>query len=193
MWEAVALSMNIEPRSVNIDPTRVNVTEFVFGESTDFADRLLVLARNLTAGSLRARSQNMVIPARCTVALGDFAVWAHSLGWDMPWELRNMATRGNQDESEKQVNPEKNDAKTNPKAKVETSANVETSLGTRERNNVARIIGVLAIEAKIDLGEVHKSAKAIEVLTEQCGVRVSDDTIAQWLKRAVEQLGKLSK
>jgi hypothetical protein len=65
-------------------------------------------------------------------------------------------------------------------------SNAEKPVTTRERNNVARIIAALSQAGQIDLSDPYKTARAIEALTEQNGTRVSDDTIAKWLKEAKE-------
>ncbi len=171
LWEAVALSQNVEPRSIKINPHSWMGSRLIFEEPKQFTDRLLVAERNLTSGQLRALSIIMGRPTQCTISLSQFATWALSIGWDIPPELARMA-------------------KTESTSCTEEASVVEKPLTTRERNNVARVIAALTQAAKIDLSDPYKAAKAIEALTEQLDARVSDDTIVKWLKEAAAVLGK---
>ena len=96
--------------------------------------------------------------------------WAKAKGFEVPWlewAQQNFLLIPNESVSE------------------ETASR---PLGTRERRNVARIIAVLAQKAGFDLSEPFKAATAIELATERNGHRVSDDTIASWLKAAANEL-----
>ncbi len=168
LWEAVALSLNLDPRCVKVNRNSWMVGTSVIDESPEFSARLLVAERNLTSQKLRPRAFIISQPRQCDVSLHEFSVWAISVGWNLPPELMEIAERTDV-----------------PKA--QESLAVEKSLGTKERNTIARIIAALAAIADLDLSQPHKAAQVIENQTQTLGIRVSNDTIVKWLKEATAQ------
>ena len=83
IWEAVALSLNIEPRKVRHIGTSWMGDNHGFKERQDFEDRILV-AKNApsTAGGLPRVVVSLYDPTESKVNLAEFAQWARNLGWD---------------------------------------------------------------------------------------------------------------
>lgn len=171
LWEAVALSLNLDPRRIKINRHSWMASDLIFEERKEFSDRLLVAQRNLTSGNLMARHYNSASPNVCSVSLGEFSVWALSIGWTLPPVLTKIGESVGAN-------------------KVQQPPPTEKPLGTRERNTIARIIAALTSMAKVDLSEPHKAAGAIEAETARLGIQVSDDTIAKWLNEAATALGR---
>lgn len=93
-WEAVALSMNIEPEKARTNKYAWMGAEHPFDEGDEFNDRLSVLLANL--------ADRASFPTPCTLNLGDgykngvrlteFAAWAKSIAhWEMPPEMVELA------------------------------------------------------------------------------------------------------
>ena len=89
VWEAVALSIDIEPESewfsegkwiANKDSQKYRL----------FRERITVATRN---NALTRKWLNLVDPTLHGVSLGDFANWANDLRWTIPPELTEIGTR----------------------------------------------------------------------------------------------------
>lgn len=94
VWEAVAVSLNIDPKKIRTRPNAWmgNGEHFPHDEGQQFEDRIEVLRRNLGGGrGLPLASIIMGKPDYCEVRIADFARWARSLHWDMPEELAVLA------------------------------------------------------------------------------------------------------
>ena len=91
LWQAVALSLDIDPDSVKHDYSWKAEADF-FDESQEFIDRLEVLKNNLGDHPLLTPLiVNMIDPFGSNVGLGSFAEWAHSVGdWKLPGELTRL-------------------------------------------------------------------------------------------------------
>lgn len=83
--QCVALSLNIDPDSIEIDP--------VFGRDPilprrlrEFRDRIDIARENLHR-TLRCTAVAMDRPLQSRVSLRDFAAWVRQIGWDAPQEL----------------------------------------------------------------------------------------------------------
>jgi hypothetical protein len=94
-WEAVALSLDIEPSEIETHPDvwLANSDRHPFNEGNEFDDRLAVLLANLSdrasfspcAISLSYRHEN-------SVQLGEFSAWASRVAdWSIPQELRALS------------------------------------------------------------------------------------------------------
>jgi hypothetical protein len=84
LWQCVALSLNIDPDSIEIDP--------VFGRDPilptrfrEFRDRIDIAGENLHR-TLRGTAVAME-PLQSRVSLRDFAAWVRQIGWDVSQEL----------------------------------------------------------------------------------------------------------
>lgn len=91
LWEAVALSLNIEPRTVRRPQHQWMGgpgVALLFNESATFDDRLLVAERNLTrSGEGPLRTGDLDHARRCRIDLAEFGSWARSLNWTLPVEF----------------------------------------------------------------------------------------------------------
>ncbi len=92
VWEAVALSLNIEPMSI---ARGRSWREYVTRNDSDgaFTKRLLVATRNLGAEKiLRPISYDQGL-GNYSIDLGVFANWAIGIKWDVPGQFAEIATR----------------------------------------------------------------------------------------------------
>ena len=96
LWEAVALSLNIEPGKVKHSKTGWMADAHLFEESQEFKDRIFIAVRNLGKNpSLHATAIAMDHPEGCEVSLASFAAWACSINWGIPQQLAEMAAEFN--------------------------------------------------------------------------------------------------
>lgn len=87
LWQAVALSLNIDPASAD-ESYSWKAEETLTGEAQEFKDRLDVLIANFNRHPLlRATSLSLSDPAESSLLLGLFAAWADTIPWDIPAEL----------------------------------------------------------------------------------------------------------
>lgn len=84
LWEAIALSLDIDPRRVRFDP-RDDKPDFN-RDGQAFADRFEV-ARRQRATTFEVTSVSPFQPHRTGVTLSSFVTWAHSIGWTLPQEM----------------------------------------------------------------------------------------------------------
>jgi hypothetical protein len=90
VWQAVALSLDIDPQKVRVSSTgwMAGGGGFFHEENQDFSDRLLVLRNNLGQESgLPLLSISMGDPDRCEIAVADFVKWALKSEWPIPPQL----------------------------------------------------------------------------------------------------------
>ncbi len=170
LWEAVALSLNIEPALVKHSKHGWMSDSHLFDESKLFKDRIFVAKRNLsTDGPLKPTAIATGHPEGCEFSLAEFAGWACSISWEIPPELGEkieLATDAQQNKPD----------------------SIEKPLQTRERNNLLMIIAALAEIADIDISAPHKAAYVIAMHTELMGRSISQKTIANKLKEIPEAL-----
>jgi hypothetical protein len=84
-WEAVALSLNIEPEKVNTNPHAWMGANHPFDEGNEFSDRLAVLLANLSNKQFFPTpcALNMEGAYKCGVRLSEFVDWCVSVA---EWE-----------------------------------------------------------------------------------------------------------
>jgi hypothetical protein len=91
LYEAVALSLNIDPERIRRNP-RAWMGGKRFDEDQEFLDRLFVSKRNLdslgplNSMGVRYYQEDPVVNVQA------FAAWAASIGWNLPAELVGPAT-----------------------------------------------------------------------------------------------------
>lgn len=96
LWEAVALSLNIEPEQVVPNPTAWMGSEHPFSESEEFRDRLETLRRNLEnpgvskVGASKVRSQRNSEWWQRTISATRFVSVATQFSWPIPEALNNL-------------------------------------------------------------------------------------------------------
>lgn len=171
LWEAVAISLNREPRSIKVYPQGWMDNGLIFEESKPFTDRLLIAERNLTAAAgtgLRAHSLVVGTPYQCSVSLAEFAAWALSLPWDIPPEMERMAATASMSDPD-------------------DVPNTEPPFTTRERNTLLTIIAALCEYSGIDPAE-RGAASQIAKMTDGLGATVTDDTIRKALAKIPDAL-----
>lgn len=88
VWEAVALSLDIDPERV-VRATGAEVGFAVFRESLEFEERLFVAVRHLGIGKrlsiVSPGTQNP--PLDATIDLKEFVAWAPTIPWRLPVTL----------------------------------------------------------------------------------------------------------
>lgn len=90
LYEAVALSLDIEPDKVKLNKLAWMGADHPFAESTAFSDRLETLRRNAYGpDGLNAKHAGQWYQA--TVNAREFAAWAKQSKWDVPPELKKIA------------------------------------------------------------------------------------------------------
>ena len=91
LWEAVALSLDIEPDLVQWSAGWADGAP-IYKESLSFNDRLFVAKRNLS--TTRMLEPTMIAlgkPEQCEVSLAKFSAWACSIDWEIPQQLAECA------------------------------------------------------------------------------------------------------
>jgi hypothetical protein len=95
LWEAVALSLNIEPTKVRFSQHGwMAGPGHVFTEEGDEFDKRLRMAGRALNHGLDLAWIAMGDPGRSGVFLAQFASWALTVGWDVPDELRHLVANG---------------------------------------------------------------------------------------------------
>jgi hypothetical protein len=90
-YEAVALSLNIDPDKIRHSPHSWMADERLFDEGEEFQERLFVVERNLemlgviNLTDVQYRDEDPIIRLR------KFAAWAVTIGWVLPSELTELA------------------------------------------------------------------------------------------------------
>jgi hypothetical protein len=90
--EAVALSLNIEPRSIRQSPNSWMAGKRLFDESDEFKERLFVVERNLEALGLVNFANVRYFDEDPVIRLKAFAEWVVTTGWELPSEIAELAT-----------------------------------------------------------------------------------------------------
>ena len=83
LWEAVALSCNVEPRALQ----HLTQSEFRLAlTSSKLGDRLRIAKSATTSGAIKLITAytNERLRHNCVVDLRTFAAWAESIGWKLP-------------------------------------------------------------------------------------------------------------
>jgi hypothetical protein len=91
LYEAVALSLNIDPEQIRRNP-RAWMGGKRFAEDQEFLDRLFVANRNIDNLGPRNYMGVRYYEEDPVVNLQAFAAWAASIGWHLPAELVGPAT-----------------------------------------------------------------------------------------------------
>jgi hypothetical protein len=94
-YEAVALSLNIDPNKLRHSPDSWLAGKPLFEEGEEFRERLFVVERNLEKLRVVNFANVQYLNEDPVVGLRGFAVWAVSLGWSLPCELVDATTDAN--------------------------------------------------------------------------------------------------
>ena len=93
LWEAVALSLDIEPNQVRHNKHSWMAETHLFDEGEEFADRVFVTRKNLGKDPLLQPTLIQIgHPEACEVLLVDFVRWTQAIGWEIPAALSDIAT-----------------------------------------------------------------------------------------------------
>lgn len=103
LWQAVALSLDIDPDKVNHDYNWKAEADF-FDESQEFIDRLEVLKDNVGSSALlQPVSMSLADPFGHKLRLRDFAGWARQVEWSIPSELAQLISSAKQLDDDPQL------------------------------------------------------------------------------------------
>ncbi len=86
-FEAVALSLNIDPKKLGHNPRSWMAGKRLFEEGEEFQERLFAVDRNLKTIGIRNFAGVRYFDEDPMIRLRAFAVWAVSIGWSLPSEL----------------------------------------------------------------------------------------------------------
>ena len=111
-WEAVALSLNIEPGKVKIDRDACMEDDHPFDEGGEFNDRLEILKKHSSSRTHFPTSCNLTMANwyNCEVRLDEFAAWCAHFGFAIPPELSALAKAAPQTAPMVEVRPAKPEA-----------------------------------------------------------------------------------
>jgi len=142
LWEAIALSLNIDPDKVKFNHDNWALGNSVFEESKEFEDRLEILKRTIDRNNgLKSLDISIGNQSANTISLPQFAVWALSIGWKIPQELADL-TQEQKTESEN--------------SNVDNVAN-SAAQAIRKRRSLSRMtVGLQVSIAAIDVLEEEK-------------------------------------
>lgn len=92
LWQAVALSLNIEPEKVEIDKFQLMDTDHPFDEGNDFKDRLAVLRQHASNRQYFPTSCSLSLSHwyDCKIRLDEFSTWCIQVGYEIPTELEQL-------------------------------------------------------------------------------------------------------
>jgi hypothetical protein len=169
LWEAVALAVNIDPRSFYSFGERQLDKFFNRNQPPSFTKLLaLALANVAVGGVLKPPSLDLESPEgfeESEVKIARFIKWAKSLNLELPANFPGTT-------------------------RVALATNVEIQLDGSERSSLLALIAILADQAKIDISQPSKAASLIQSLVEHMGARISAGAIAGHLKRVSSRNAK---
>lgn len=159
-WEAVALSLDIDPGHVRINEHSWMVDRLLFNEAKDFQDREEIAKRNLGV-SLKSTFHG--------IAMAEFAAWALSIGWKTPKEFAALAI----------------DSKSEAKTAVDPDA-----LEGKGRSSALKLILGMALGGYGYDPTAAKSGTVREICDDLHlhGIELSDDAVRRWLTEAAAQV-----
>ena len=114
IWEIVALSLDIEPRQVNVkfaDWTAASIAgKPRFYEFQEFMDRLDVLIANVEKNTLLSRTgYGDGFPETWELCISNVGIWAESVGWNLPQDFPKIVKKDIK-QSNTEINQNKSDA-----------------------------------------------------------------------------------
>lgn len=153
LWEAVALSLNIEPSKIN-DHSYRNM--HIFADIQEFQDRLVVAESNLGKGKrLTASVMNVMSPVDTLMPIPTFVAWALSIQWEMPEQLASLASNDSRPSEFDEHSPiypreldialqawravSKSEGKGKPKARLRAWLNANTTLSNEAKERIATV------------------------------------------------------
>lgn len=176
LWEAVALSLNIDPDYLLADVRGGEEPKRFSGESLrraslreylpqEFLDRLVKASEALICGTLKYTNMDEA-PDRqwnSTVMVVEFTRFCGIYSWDIPEDMKARLVR-------------------NPN----TELGGEDEIHTKERNSYLLIIAGLTKLSQLDLTHPSAAAESVVSAVKQLGARISARNVAEKLKEAAE-------
>jgi hypothetical protein len=171
IWEAVALSLGIDPRRVQEASWFQEGQEFRYQEGRTFDDRLVMATRQLDRPEgLVAEYVDLAHRDLSRVSLYTFVRWAQELGWEVPRELVALAEQ----------------------ARERKRATEDKPLSERSRKSMLRIILALANyserHGKLPR-ERYAAGKVLEHFAQEFDIELKADTFARVLDEARKEIG----
>lgn len=152
LWEAVALSLNIEPKKIIDHPYR---NRHGFADIQEFEDRMFVAKGNLGQGKRLTAVTNLVSPADTLIPIPKFVAWALSIQWELPPQLANLASNDSLKSEFDKGSPtypqeldialqawrevSKSKEKGKPKARLHAWLNANTTLSNAAKERIATV------------------------------------------------------
>jgi len=185
IWEAVALSLDIEPSKVEHSSTSWMAEQHMFEESEEFDDRIFVAGRNLGGGGLTPKVLSMDDRSDSIVSLSEFAAWSLSINWNVPPKFAELAAGA--PTATDLGRPPALSTKSHAQQKPEAAGK---DLRTKERGTLLKLILGMALAGYGYDPEAPRSATPKEIADDllKHGISLTDDTVRQWLKTAVEEV-----
>lgn len=168
VWEAVALSLDIDPEKVNIDSNSWMADRLVFHEGDEFSSRVFVAGRNVAGGKLRPVIIAVGQPEACTVSISEFASWALSISWRVPSELAALSECA---------------------SPAKKPRSMDGALEGKGRATALKLILGMALGGYGYNPKARSGVpKEISDDLQRHGISVSDDTVRQWLGDAAQEI-----
>lgn len=153
LWEAVALSLDIEPSKIKHHFYR---HIHVFADTQEFEDRLFVAKSNLGQGKrLTPSVNNLLSPVDTLLQIPKFVAWALSIRWEMPEQFANLASSDSAQSEFKESDPtypreldialqawravSKSKEKGKPKARLHAWLDANTMLSNEAKERIATV------------------------------------------------------
>ena len=171
LWECVALSLNIDPRTTSLEflksrPHSYDLDRQFLRERAEFQSRLDIALSHDGHDPLLEPDHRYPSEPHSEFRLAEFAAWAMSFNWPIPHEMAELAESAEKAE-----------------AKVEQGA-----LHPRERDTLLKLVIGMAMDSYRYDPAAPRSKVPAEIAAdlEKKGITVTDDTIRKWLKQAAE-------
>jgi hypothetical protein len=91
LYEAVALSLNIDPKKIRHNSHSWMAGRRLFDEDQEFKDRLFLVERSLDKLGVLNFANVGYLGGDPVISLKAFAAWAVSIGWELPNEITELA------------------------------------------------------------------------------------------------------
>jgi hypothetical protein len=163
LYEAVALSLDIDPRKLQHDHSWMSGRR-LFQEGQEFNDRLFVTDQNLrnlrllNALGMRYYDEDPVIELRI------FARWAISIGWTLPREFADLAIGANDESSRIAPDELKNGPSQDPRGHADAilkraKGRVGRKKGSGAIDDTPQLLTMLELLATGRAASVHNAAR----------------------------------
>lgn len=170
IWEAAALSLNIEPSKINHNSHGWMVGSRLFNESEEFKKRITLISRNV-GSALSSTDWSGSYPEDSMIDLKQFAFWALSIGLKVPDQLSNAASNYSPKESGTDV------------IALAESKKTSDPMNKKERNSLLSIVGALLQILNWDADEPSTAGRA-KTRFQNLGLDFHEDTLRDKFREA---------